>query len=168
MKRIPLSQGYVALVDDEDFGLIMSHNKWFANKHHGNVYAKCNITRPDGRRTTLKMHRLIMDARQGEVVDHINGNGLDNRKCNLRITNERENAANRKPHKGTSSRYKGVSYHKQHNKWQSNICVNYKCLYLGIFEKEVDAAIAYDIAAVKHFGEFARLNFPQVKEAVST
>ena len=164
MKRIALSQGQYAIVDDDDFEKLMRFNKWYAVKQKNSFYAKCNITLAPGRRTTLKMHRVIMNAKPGQIVDHINGNGLDNRKCNLRIVDDQKNAANRKSHSGSSSKYKGVSWHKQHNKWQANICVNGKFLYLGIFPNEIDAALAYDDAAIKYFGEFARLNFPKKKE----
>jgi len=167
VKLIELSQGYFAKVDDKNYEMLMSYPKWFAVKHHGNIYAKCNITLKNGKRTTLKMHRVIMNAKPGQIVDHCNGDGLDNQERNLRIVNSQKNCTNRKPHTGTSSKYKGVSYHKGHNKWQANICVNYQNIYLGIYETEEEAAIAYDIAAKKYFREYARLNFPENHKKIS-
>ena len=159
MKLIELSQGYCAKVDDGDYEMLMSFPKWFAMKHHGNIYAKCNITLENGKRTTLKMHRVIMKAKPNQIVDHRNGDGLDNQKHNLRKTNNQKNSFNRKSHTGSSSKFKGVSYHKIRCRWQANICINYKSIYLGLFDSEIDAAKAYDKAAKMHFGEFARLNF---------
>jgi hypothetical protein len=160
VKLIELSQGYFAKVDDKNYEMLMNYPKWFVMKHHGNVYAKCNIALENGKRTTLKMHRVIMDAKPGQIVDHWNGDGLDNQEHNLRVTNCQKNSRNRKSHTGSSSKYKGVAYHIVWKKWQANICVNGKNIYLGLHENEIEAALVYDIEAIKYFGEFARLNFP--------
>ena len=163
MREILLSQGLCAIVDDDEYEKLMGYYKWYACKNRHLVYAKCNTSSTAGNRTTLKMHRIIMNAMPGQVVDHINGNGLDNRKCNLRIVDDQKNAANRRCHAGSSSKYKGVAWHIIRRKWQVNICVNGKNIYLGLHENEVDAALTYDMAAMKYFGEFARLNFPSKK-----
>ena len=160
MKRIALSQGLTAFVDDDDYIHLMTYNKWFAVKHHGTLYAKTNIPAPEGKRTTMKMHRVIMNAQPGDIVDHINGNGLDNRKENLRIVSNKHNARNRKSHSGTSSIYKGVSYLARLQKWQVNICEDGVNHYIGVYASEEQAARAYDRHAIIRFGQFARLNFP--------
>ncbi len=103
------------------------------------------------------MHRLVLDAPSSLNVDHINGNGLDNRRKNLRLANEVQSAANRrKTTKKTSSRYKGVS--GREGRWLAYITVNDKRRYLGIFVDEHEAALAYNVAALGAFAEFAFLN----------
>lgn len=105
-----------------------------------------------------KLHRLIMNAPNGMAVDHINGNIADNRKSNLRICVNSENLRNRGAQRNNTSGYKGVSWCKQSNKWRSSICLNKKRIYLGLFTNKLDAANAYNQAAIKYFGEFAFLN----------
>ncbi len=106
------------------------------------------------------MHRVIMQARPGKFIDHINHNGLDNRIANLRHASRTENNWNARKRKGKySSKYKGVCWFKVKKKWQARIQVNGKGIFLGIFTNEMDAARAYDKAARKYYGEFAYLNF---------
>ena len=132
--------------------------RWCAAKDKRNLYAQALVRKAESGRKTLGMHRLLMPAT--EDVDHRDGNGLNNRRTNLRSATDSQNRANsRKPILCTSD-FKGVSWHKATKKWQGRIRVNDRKIYLGIFTSELDAARAYDAAALQHFGEFARLNFP--------
>lgn len=159
-KEIPLSQGKVALVDDEDFERINRH-KWFAHKKTtGKFYAVRNIGQIPHRRLT-SMHREVMNAPQGLEVDHVHSDDtLDNRKANLRLATHSQNKCNVKRRADNKSGYKGVSWSKQKNKWQAHIESKGKQINLGLFTNLVDAAIAYDKAAKELHGEFASLNFP--------
>lgn len=151
MPEIKLTRGLVAIVDDEDFSRL-NKMKWCANKTGNAFYA----VRRDGKKMTL-MHRIIANAIQSQKIDHANGNTLDNRRSNLRVCTQQQNARNSKQRKDNHCGYKGVG--KSHNKWKAGIRVNGKSIYLGTFENPRDAAIAYDTAARKHFGEFAKTNF---------
>jgi hypothetical protein len=102
-----------------------------------------------------------MDAPKGLLVDHRNLNGLDNRRSNLRLATHGENNQNKRKRKGASSRYIGVSFEKRIKKWSARIMYKGKAIWLGNFKNEIDAALAYDKAARKYYGEFARLNFPE-------
>jgi HNH endonuclease len=121
---------------------------------------------PDGRRgkaITILMSRLIMNPSPGEFVDHVNGNTLDNRRCNLRLCTRQQNAQNRAKHdrlRVATSRYKGVYWVKDRRLWTSRITTRGKQVTLGYFPSELEAADAYDQAARRHFANFARLNFP--------
>lgn len=108
---------------------------------------------------TVYMHRQIADAPAQLQIDHINHDKLDNRRANLRLCSSSENARNVSSRRGATSAYLGVSWHKASRKWLSQIHINKLCVYLGTFESEMDAALAYDRAALKHFGEFANPNF---------
>ncbi len=156
MIQVPLSgtkgQGQYALVDDGDEPLI-SQYKWYT----GGRYAFSPI-KVDGKRTTLSMHRVVLNPPADMEVDHIDGNGLNNQRANLRLASRTENMHNTSPIKGKSSQYKGVYFSKKRNTWNAYITVNGEYLYLGIFSTEYAAAQAYNEAAILHFGEFARLN----------
>jgi hypothetical protein len=110
---------------------------------------------------SIFMHRQIMQPPDGLVVDHINGNGLDNRWCNLRICTQRQNTHNRRRMR-RSSRFVGVSRHQ--NKWRASICCDGKDHYLGLFDDEIEAAKARDRETLRLFGEFAYLNFPKTRQ----
>lgn len=152
--RINLPDKQVALVDEEDAKLLEGHS-WFLLKRPGdkNIYARAKI-----KGKPVLMHRLILEAPKGSIIDHINGNGLDNRKSNLRFCSMRDNSRNRKIHIGNKSGFKGVLWKVRNKKWQARICVNYKDISLGLFLDKEDAARAYNAAARKYFGEFAYLN----------
>jgi hypothetical protein len=154
MKTIPLTQGQSALVDDDDYEELSKH-KWYAHMSHGHYYAIRNSLRQNGKRTAVKMHRQIINVPDGMATDHINGDGLDNRKCNLRICNPQQNNTNSKKRTNSTSVYKGVFKVKGCNRWAAKA----RREYLGLFKSEKEAAKAYDVKAKELFGEYARLNF---------
>lgn len=167
MKKIPLTQGYVALVDDDDYPLVSSC-KWYAmiDRHALNtklIYVRTWIPNPGGnpRGRVISLHRLLMNVldQPSIKVDHRNGNGLDNRRVNLRLASAEGNSRNRR-HIPNKSGYKGVVRHGP-DTYEARIRANHDRLYLGCYRTARDAALAYDDAARKYHGEFACLNFPQ-------
>lgn len=157
MKEIELTQGRVALVDDEDFEEL-NRFKWFAHRWRHGWYAKRNLQRVEGKRPFLSMHCQIMGKISGLEMDHRDGNGLNNQKDNLRFATRSQNMANRKP-SPKSSKYKGVSWDTNKKKWVSCLRKNKISRHLGYFLNEINAALAYDEAARKYHGEFAKTNF---------
>ena len=173
-KEINLTKGYKAIVDDDDHEWLSKY-KWSASvdNRDGYVSARTTIYKTfEGYkwRRGVKMHRLILDAKQGEVVDHVNGNPLDNRRSNLRICTSAENARNHKKQdlinkEPCSSRFKGVTIstnrtpYGDYQYWRAQITVDGVNKYIGQYSSEVEAACAYDIAAKKYHGDYARLNF---------
>lgn len=165
MRRIPLTKGKFALVDDEDYNRIVKY-KWLAKKGGNAYYAfrwAC-VKGPDFKikRRYIGMHQLILNLPISEIreVDHMDGNGLNNQKSNLRDCSRSENMCNRSKLSNNTSGYKGVRWKKENNKWNSYIRKDNKVIHLGYFFCIIKAAKAYDIAAIKYHGEFARLNFP--------
>ncbi len=152
-----LSQFYFTMVDDADFEWL-SQRKWCVDRCQGGLYA-ARRTSENGKARKERMHRAILKAPPGVIVDHINGNTLDNRRSNLRVCSHTENLQNMTSRSGTS-RFKGVGWHKARRKWAARIVVNGRHVYLGYFENERKAAEAYDAASLKYFGPFARPNFP--------
>lgn len=148
MRQIQLTQGQFALVDDADFEKV-NQFKWKFNAGIG--YAM---------RGGTYMHRFIIDAPKGVKVDHKNGNKLDNRKENLRLASDTDNVRNRSKAEGCTSEFKGV--YRKRNKWHAAIKAEKGTVSLGSFHEEKDAALAYDVAARKYFGEFAKPNFPEL------
>lgn len=159
MKKIKLTQGQFALVDDVDYTWLIQW-KWYAGKDRENFYAYRWVLSPLAGRDRLSMHRQILGLEPGDhrEGDHQNHNGLDNRRSNLRICTAIQNQQNRKANTKGSSIYKGVTWHKKAKKWVSNIKVDRELKYLGLFTSERTAAFAYNLAAKKHFGKFACLN----------
>lgn len=155
--KIQLTQGKTCLIDNDDYELIKEYS-WAAHFERSNWYAVTS-KRINGKLKTIRMHRLILDAKPGQYVDHINRNGLDNRKSNIRICTPQQNTLNRISHKNSSSKYKGVSLRKTTNKYESYISINGKRKHLGFFKKEIDAAKAYNSAALKYYNnDFILLN----------
>ena len=149
MKKIPLGEDGHTMVSDEDYGWLLSFGWW----NNGNDYAKTSL--PDGRQ--VYMHRVIMDAPDGVTVDHINGDGLDNQRENLRFATQVQQNMNRPKHRG-KSRYKGVYPRHDGMKWVAQISINNKSRYLGSFGTQESAARAYNVVAFDLHGEFAFLN----------
>lgn len=148
MANIRLSGGQSVQIDDEDAALLTSR-RWYAVRRGSRLYAE-SASHPQ-----ILMHRLILgEACKGSVVDHINGDGLDNRRVNLRVCTQRENARNRLAVRGL----RGVSWRPAYGTWRARIMVDRKEIHLGSFETEREAAHAYNAAASEHFGKFAKLN----------
>jgi hypothetical protein len=161
---VEITRGYTVTLDYDDIEWVSSF-RWYSlilKKGKSRIYAY----RPTGDRNNRRfelMHRAIMMRHgwSGEgQVDHVDGNGLNNCKSNLRSCNSVENGRNRGPQTNNKSGYKGVSKHTQYERWVAQIKINGKQTYLGVFIDSRDAALVYDEAARQHFGEFAVLNFP--------
>ena len=152
-RQIPLTRGQFAIVDAADYEWL-SRYRWTCRG--GEPYA----ARLDGRKI-IWMHREIMQTPPGMICDHINGVTLNNRRCNLRNCTRAQNLQNScKCYHDATSRYKGVHWDKRHRKWRAEIASHGKHYWLGYFDSEIDAALAYDRKARELFGPFARLNFP--------
>lgn len=153
MAEIKLTRGKFAIVDDCVFDDINQY-KWYCS---AKGYAVRDF-HEEGKRKSIRMHRLIMNAKGGEQVDHKNHNKLDNRRENLRICNNQQNHANRPLDKNNTSGFRGVSLHKETGKWRASIQYNGKKISLGLYNNIKKAAEAYNIKARKCFGEFAYQN----------
>jgi hypothetical protein len=154
-KEIPLTQGKTAIVDDADYDWI-NQWKWIAHRDGKKWYADRTENGLLGPKT-IKMHRLILGNTSKET-DHINGNGLDNRRSNLRECSTSENQRNKSKRDSNTSGYKGVSFNKFAKKFHAQIRVNGRRIHLGYFRTAEEAAIAYDDAAKIYHGNFANVN----------
>ena len=173
VKKIKLTQGKEAIVDDEDYDRLNEH-KWCANREYYMNKDKFYVVRRAPRDSNefgkqIRMHRVITNAPKGMQVDHINGNPLDNRKDNLRVCTQQENCMNRRHRTDNKSGYKGVCYVKKpkdminelSKPWHAQLKFNQKHIRLGMYKTKEEAARAYDKKAIELFGEFAHLNFPE-------
>lgn len=162
MKEIATVSKHIIQVDDEDFEFL-SQFKWnIRNKrpeygNNTNYAFRYRLPTEEIGPRFIAMHRQITNAPKNMYVDHIDGNGLNNQRSNLRLCTPSENSRNTSSRAGSTSKYLGVCLHKS-GKWQASIKGNGKFLYLGLFCDEIDAALAYNEAAKIHHGEFARLN----------
>ena len=161
MKEIQLTQGKVALVDDEDYDELCRYN-WVASSRSEKCYVVVSI-KMCGKWTTIAMHRFLIYAPKGMDIDHINRNRLDNRKCNLRVCTRSQNTANSPPQNGTSV-FKGVSWDKRSKKWHAMVYRDGKAFDLGCHNCGAKAAKQYDAKAKELYGEFAYLNFPERRD----
>lgn len=156
---VDLSQGFRTLIDQADLPRVSEHSWWLNISSAGRPYA---AGRPLGHRGGLVyLHRFILGPAQDQPVDHVNGNGLDNRRSNLRLCSANDNAANCAFQIGQAG-FRGVS--ASGSRWRAQIAHEGRKRYLGTFETPVDAALAYDDTARKLFGDFAVLNFPAANE----
>jgi hypothetical protein len=162
-QTITLTRGYVTIVNDADYEELSKH-EWYAKVSPSTVYAARSV-RINGVWKTVRMHREIVGAKPGEEVDHINHNGLDNRRENLRICSRFQNQGNQRRRQEASSQYKGVHWKKAAGRWRAQISHNGSRRHLGYFTDEVEAAKAYDEAALSQWGEYAKTNFTLVEEA---
>jgi hypothetical protein len=151
-RQIPLAKGRSALVDDDDFARV-SEYQWHITSS-GYVAGMIII---DGAHKLVYLHRFLLNAPSGQVVDHINGDRLDNRQDNLRLVTRAQNQWNRKVQHNRSG-YKGVCWHRRKRKFYARIQANGRRYHLGYFDTAEEAAQAYDAAARRLFGEYARLN----------
>lgn len=154
MKEIQLTQGQVALVDDQDYEFL-SQWKWYAQKDRYTYYA----VRRDGKKR-MKMHRQVLGLGYDSnlVGDHRDHNGLNNQRSNLRVATKSQNAANRLSRKNSTSKYLGVSIDRLGKSWQVHVVKGKAQKYVGLFDNEESAALAYNKAAAEIHGEFASLN----------
>ena len=155
---LPITKGYLAIVDLDDIPLLINYTWWVTDKGAKKRYSRYVRARhiPGNKQKYILMHRLITGAKEGELVDHINGDTLDNRRSNLRICNAVENARNRSNTKNSKSGYKGVNSSRK--RWKVEIGYMGKLKYYGTFKEREDAATVYNFAVKDLFGEFASYN----------
>jgi hypothetical protein len=161
-RKIPLTQGKYAIVDPERYEELAKY-KWYAARCKREFYAvrAVKARRSKTGQKIVSMHWVILEPPEGKFIDHINHNGLDNRKANLRFATTQQNSWNKRKQKGNcSSKYKGVDWSKSENKWKARITCNDRWIFIGYFDDEKAAAMAYDARAKELFGDYAAPNLP--------
>jgi hypothetical protein len=156
---------YNVLIDADDAERVSKHTWHVLRASSARIDFATDVQKPNGKQAKLYLHRFLKQCPDGFDVDHIHHNYLDLRKSELRIVTRQQNSQNMRSHRNTTSRFKGVHWHKQKSKWQALIGHNYKNVHLGYFPSERDAALAYDAKAIELFGEFAKLNIIQERAA---
>lgn len=160
MKEIKLTQGKVALVDDEDYERLVAMGKWQFNSK-GYADKQIYLPRDENNKQvhkSISMHIFIFGKKKGFEIDHRDLDKLNNQKYNLRHCTQSENKKNRAKLKNNKSGFKGVCWHKGNKKWFAQLMSDRKPIYIGLFTCPIEAARAYNAAALIHHGEFARLN----------
>ena len=166
-KRIPLTRGKSVIVDDEDYEWLNQWKWCYVKAYSGTSdgYAYRSVKTEDRKNKVVLMHRLILNAPSHLQVDHVDGNGLNNRRSNIRLATPSQQMANRK--KPRSPRpFRGVRWVPQKKKWRAEITVDGKVRHIGYFHDPIIAALAYDDEVIRNFGEFARPNFSEEERAV--
>lgn len=154
MKKIPLTQGKVTLVDDWEYENLNKY-KWCVRKCQNASYA---MRRSARKNKTIYMHHLILPLTSNLEVDHIDKDGLNNQRHNLRLCTRQQNMMNKKSSTGCYSKFKGVTWYRRQHKWVTRITIDRRRVSLGYFDSEKEAALAYNAAAIQYFGGFAQLN----------
>lgn len=157
MTNIDVKGGFIAVVDDEDAERVLRHCWFLLRKRNGRIQAARAKIKMLGTWRTVLLHHLLMPIPAGRQIDHINGDPLDNRRGNLRVCSNSQNAMNRHRVVGRAP-YKGVHWHVAHHRWEAHIKINGRLIQLGGFIDHVSAAKAYDEMAIRLFGEYARTN----------
>ena len=154
--QIELTNGMTTIIDASDEKKVRAVGRWYVDrKRNGRFYA----TNHTSAKSPVYLHRVLVSAGKKEQVDHINGNGLDNRRMNLRVCSPSENQCNRGKEKSNTSGFKGVGFDKRNNKWYARVGFSKNKKWLGYFTSKTKAARAYDKVARQLHGEFAFLNF---------
>lgn len=154
--EVPLTRGYVALIDEVDADRVLTL-RWYVMVNKNTAYARRSLNWTGGKRPSQLLHRFVLGVTDpGVHVDHIDGNGLNNRRENLRECTRTQNLGNSKRAVNNRTGFKGVMHHERHGRYYARICVNGKQTYLGNFGTADEAHEAYCMAATVHFGAFAR------------
>jgi hypothetical protein len=152
---VSLTRGYEAVIDACDAELVGQFN-WFAKPYPHTVYVARQSFKKDGPQKTIFLHRLLMGNPNGLEIDHVDGNGLNNVRCNLRASTGSQNNHNKGPLKNNTSGFKGVTWHKKAKRWQAHIKKDRRTIYIGLFDCPRAAADAYAAKAKELYGEWAR------------
>jgi hypothetical protein len=155
------THGHCTVYFDEQDEELIALRWWYVTKRHKTLYAAAHSKTMQGKKIIIYMHKLLVPY---AMIDHHNGNSLDNRQENLRPSTRQENGRNRGKHKDTTSSYKGVCWNKHDKRWRAQITLEGENIYLGGYKDEQEAALVYDAAARKHYGAYANTNFRETPD----